>query len=331
MPPLLEIENLHTYFHTDSGVVKAVNDVSYQVGEGESVGIVGESGSGKSVSALSILGLVPYPGRIVEGRIMFEGVDLLSLSEREKQRIRGRRIGMIFQEPMTSLNPVLTIERQLTESLKTHMNMGRAAARRRAVELLDMVGIADPQQRVNEHPHRLSGGMRQRVMIAMALSCDPKLIIADEPTTAVDVTIQAQLLELMKNLTREMNVALIIISHNMGIVARYVDRVFIMYAGKIVEHGPVSQTFPTPQHPYTEGLLRSIPRLDQDRRGVLESIPGQPPDLARLPQGCAFRERCGYAVDRCMEEEPTLELVARNQWSACWEAPISLFPGGRQR
>ena len=229
--------------------------------------------------------------------------NLLALSDREMQRIRGNRIGMIFQEPMTSLNPVLTIERQLTESLETHLEMGRAAARRRAVELLEMVGIPDPHQRIKEHPHRLSGGMRQRVMIAMALSCNPNLIIADEPTTAVDVTIQAQLLELMKSLTRELNVALIIISHNMGIVARYVDRVFIMYSGKIVESGPVAETFRSPQHPYTLGLLRSIPRLDLPRRDVLESIPGQPPDLAFLPKGCAFRERCTYAVDRCAEED----------------------------
>ena len=324
MPPLLEVQNLHTYFYTDGGVVKAVNDVSYQVGEGQAVGIVGESGSGKSVSALSILGLVPYPGRIVEGRILFEGANLLALSDRDMQRIRGNRIGMIFQEPMTSLNPVLTIERQLTESLETHLEMSRGAARRRAVELLEMVGIPDPHQRIKEHPHRLSGGMRQRVMIAMALSCNPNLIIADEPTTAVDVTIQAQLLELMKSLTRELNVALIIISHNMGIVARYVDRVFIMYAGKIVESGPVAETFRSPQHPYTLGLLRSIPRLDLPRRDVLESIPGQPPDLAYLPKGCAFRERCTYAVDRCAEEVPPLVGVTRNQQSACWQAPISV-------
>ncbi len=323
MSPLLEVQNLHTYFYTSDGVVKAVNDVSYQVDNGETVGIVGESGSGKSVSALSILGLVPYPGRIVNGSILFQGDDLLTLSQREMQRIRGRRIGMIFQEPMTSLNPVLTIERQLTESLETHLGMSRAAARRRAVELLDMVGIADPHQRIKEHPHRLSGGMRQRVVIAMALSCNPKLIIADEPTTAVDVTIQAQLLELMKNLTREFNVALIIISHNMGIVARYVDRVFIMYAGKIVERGPVAQTFRSPQHPYTLGLLRSIPRLDLEQRDKLESIAGQPPDLARLPKGCAFMERCTYAVDRCGEEVPTLAKVGQDQWSACWKAPIS--------
>ncbi len=326
MPPLLEVQNLHTNFYTDAGVVKAVNDVSYQVGQGEAVGIVGESGSGKSVSALSILGLVPYPGRIIDGRILFEGADLLSLSDKEMQRIRGNRIGMIFQEPMTSLNPVLTIERQLTESLETHLGMSRAAARRRGVELLEMVGIADPQQRIKEHPHHLSGGMRQRVMIAMALSCNPNLIIADEPTTAVDVTIQAQLLELMKNLTRELNVALIIISHNMGIVARYVDRVFIMYAGKIVESGPVAQTFRSPQHPYTLGLLRSIPRLDLPKREALESIPGQPPDMAILPKGCAFRERCSYAFDRCAEETPKLEMATPDQWSACWKAPISGGP-----
>ncbi len=326
MPPLLEVQNLHTYFYTGAGVVKAVNDVSYHVGQGEAVGIVGESGSGKSVSALSILGLVPYPGRIVQGRVLFEGANLLDLGDREMQRIRGNRIGMIFQEPMTSLNPVLTIERQLTESLETHLDMSRRAARRRAVELLEMVGIPDPHQRIKEHPHRLSGGMRQRVMIAMALSCNPNLIIADEPTTAVDVTIQAQLLELMKNLTRELNVALIIISHNMGIVARYVDRVFIMYAGKIVESGPVADTFRSPQHPYTLGLLRSIPRLDLPRREVLESIPGQPPDLSMLPEGCAFRDRCTYAIDRCADEVPPLTDVTPNQQSACWKSPISPTP-----
>ena len=326
MPSLLQVQNLHTYFYTGAGVVKAVNDVSYHVGQGEAVGIVGESGSGKSVSALSILGLVPYPGRIVEGRVLFEGANLLALGDREMQRIRGNRIGMIFQEPMTSLNPVLTIERQLTESLETHLDMSRRVARRRAVELLEMVGIPDPQQRIKEHPHRLSGGMRQRVMIAMALSCNPNLIIADEPTTAVDVTIQAQLLELMKNLTRELNVALIIISHNMGIVARYVDRVFIMYAGKIVESGPVAETFRAPQHPYTLGLLRSIPRLDLPRQEVLESIPGQPPDLSMLPEGCAFRDRCTYAIDRCADEVPPLTNVTPNQQSACWKAPISPTP-----
>ena len=328
MPPLLEVQNLNTYFYTGTGVVKAVNNVSYQVEVGETIGLVGESGSGKSVSALSILRLVPYPGQIVSGRIMFQGINLLSLSDREMQRVRGRRIGMVFQEPMTSLNPVLTIERQLTEALETHLGLRGDGARQRAIDLLDRVGIPDPKQRIKEHPHKLSGGMRQRVMIAMALSCGPDLIIADEPTTAVDVTIQAQLLELMKNLTREFNVALIIISHNMGIVARYVDKVAIMYAGKIVEQGSVMQIFKSPQHPYTIGLQRSIPRLDLERKDKLEPIPGQPPDLARLPPGCSFRERCTYAVDRCASQEPQFIEVDKDHWSACWEAPISAYLDG---
>jgi len=326
MTPLLEVQNLSTYFYTDEGVVKAVNDVSYSLEPGETIGIVGESGSGKSVSALSILRLVPYPGRIVSGRVIFQGTDLMSLSSREIQRIRGRRIGIVFQEPMTSLNPVLTIGRQITEAIETHLGLNRDAARQRAVELLDRVGIPEPQQRIKDHPHTLSGGMRQRVMIAMALSCEPDLIIADEPTTAVDVTIQAQLLELMKELTREFNVALIIITHNMGIVARYVDRVAIMYAGKIVEQGSVMDIFKGPQHPYTIGLQESIPRLDMERREKLATIPGQPPDLAHLPLGCAFRERCRYAVDRCSNEVPPLMAVSQGHWSACWEAPILISP-----
>ena len=326
MAPLLEVQNLSTYFYTDEGVVKAVNDVSYSLEPGETMGIVGESGSGKSVSALSILRLVPYPGRIVSGRVIFQGTDLMSLSSREIQRIRGRRIGIVFQEPMTSLNPVLTIGRQITEAIETHLGLNRDAARQRAVELLDRVGIPEPQQRIKDYPHTLSGGMRQRVMIAMALSCEPDLIIADEPTTAVDVTIQAQLLELMKELTRESNVALIIITHNMGIVARYVDRVAIMYAGKIVEQGSVMDIFKGPQHPYTIGLQESIPRLDMERREKLATIPGQPPDLAHLPLGCAFRERCRYAVDRCSNEVPPLMAVGQGHWSACWEAPILISP-----
>lgn len=326
MAPLLEVQNLSTYFYTDEGVVKAVNDVSYSLEPGETMGIVGESGSGKSVSALSILRLVPYPGRIVSGRVIFQGTDLMSLSSREIQRIRGRRIGIVFQEPMTSLNPVLTIGRQITEAIETHLGLNRDAARQRAVELLDRVGIPEPQQRIKDYPHTLSGGMRQRVMIAMALSCEPELIIADEPTTAVDVTIQAQLLELMKELTRESNVALIIITHNMGIVARYVDRVAIMYAGKIVEQSSVMDIFKGPQHPYTIGLQESIPRLDMERREKLATIPGQPPDLAHLPLGCAFRERCRYAVDRCSNEVPPLMAVGQGHWSACWEAPILISP-----
>ncbi len=329
MTPLLEIRDLSVHFPTEEGVVKAVNGLSHAIHAGETIGIVGESGSGKSVTALAILGLVPYPGRVVSGSVLFQGADLLTLNDREMRRVRGRRIGMIFQEPMTSLNPVLTIERQLTETLQAHLGMRRDQARARAVDLLDRVGIPDPKSRVKDHPYRLSGGMRQRVMIAMALSCGPDLIIADEPTTAVDVTIQAQLLDLMKDLTREFNATLIIISHDMGIVARYVDRVAIMYAGKIVERASVTGVFKTPQHPYTIGLQQSIPRLDEERKEKLQPIPGQPPNLARLPHGCAFNDRCRYAVERCLNEVPPLIEVVPDHWSACWEAPMQAGPAGR--
>ena len=320
MAPLLEVKNLSTYFYTNDGVVKAVNDISYSLELGETLGLVGESGCGKSVSALSLLRLVSHPGKIVDGQIIFQGQDLLTLSNNEMRKVRGRRIAMVFQEPMTSLNPVLTVERQLTEAVELHMGLGRGDARKRSIELLDKVGIPEPQQRIKDFPHTFSGGMRQRVMIAMALSCEPDLIIADEPTTAVDVTIQAQLLELMKDLTRENKVALLIISHNLGVVARYVDKVAIMYAGKIVEQSSVVNIFKESRHPYTLGLLNSIPRLDQPRRERLQPIQGQPPDLARLPVGCAFRERCLYAVERCAQEVPPLLDVGQGHWSACWEA-----------
>jgi len=317
---LLEVKSLSTYFDSSDGVVKAVNDISYTLGSGETLGLVGESGCGKSVSALSLLRLVSYPGRIVDGEVIFQGRDLLSLSDNEMRGIRGRRIAMVFQEPMTSLNPVLTIERQLTEAIELHLGFGRKEARKYSVELLDRVGIPEPQERIKDFPHTFSGGMRQRVMIAMALSCDPDLIIADEPTTAVDVTIQAQLLELMKELTREKGVALLIISHNLGVVARYVDRVAIMYAGKIVEQGSVGNIFMNSLHPYTLGLLNSIPRLDHPRKAKLEPILGQPPNLARLPMGCAFRDRCLYALERCGQEIPSLLEVGPGHESACWEA-----------
>ena len=320
MAPLLEVQDLITHFFTDEGEVKAVNGVSYSLEPGDTLGLVGESGCGKSISALSVLRLVPEPGRILNGRILFQGQDLRILSEGDMRRIRGRHIAMVFQEPMTSLNPVLTIERQLTEAMEAHMDLSRSEARVRAVELLDRVGIPEPHRRIKDHPHTFSGGMRQRVMIAMALSCRPSLLIADEPTTAVDVTIQAQLLELMKDLTREANAALLIISHNLGVVARYVDKVVIMYAGKIVEQGSVVDIFRDARHPYTLGLLRSIPRLDQPRREKLEPIWGQPPNLAHLPPGCAFRERCTYAVERCASQVPPLMEVSQGHWSACWEA-----------
>ena len=320
MAKLLEIEDLEVRFGTSEGVVRAVNGISYDVAEGETVAIVGESGSGKSVSALSILRLIPTPpGEIAGGTIRFMGQDLLQVDDQTMRDIRGRDIGMVFQEPMTSLNPVLTIGRQLTEPLDEHLQMAPAEARARAIELLNLVGISEPERRLRQYPHHLSGGMRQRVMIAMALACDPKLIIADEPTTALDVTIQAQILELMKSLTRRLGVALVIITHNLGVVARYADRVNVMYAGRLVEQGSADDIYHKPRHPYTRGLLRSVPRLDLPRRARLEPIIGQPPDMARLAQGCAFRPRCGFQVERCGMELPSLVPVGSEHASACWE------------
>jgi oligopeptide/dipeptide ABC transporter ATP-binding protein len=319
---LLEIEGLQTYFFSPAGVVKAVDGISYDVDPGETVAIVGESGCGKSVGALSILRLIADPpGRIVGGSIRFRNRDLLKLSEEEIRQIRGQDIAMVFQEPMTSLNPVLTIERQLTETLEQHLNMTHEQAVARAIELLKLVGISDPQRRLKQYPHQFSGGMRQRVMIAIALCCEPKLIIADEPTTALDVTIQAQILELMKDLRRRLGVALVIITHNLGIVARYADRINVMYAGKIIESGTAHDIYHHPRHPYTLALLRSVPRMDRPRRARLDPVQGQPPDLARLGVGCSFRPRCSFAIARCASETPPLERVDANEHlAACWEA-----------
>jgi oligopeptide/dipeptide ABC transporter ATP-binding protein len=319
---LLEVIDLQTHFATRGGVVRAVDGVSWDVAEGETVALVGESGCGKSVSALSIMQLVSAPaGRIVGGRILFRGRDLLTLDEEAMRRVRGREIAMIFQEPMTSLNPVLTIGRQLTEGLEIHLGLSAAAARRRAVELLAMVGIPDPARRLSQYPHQFSGGMRQRMMIAMALACEPPLILADEPTTALDVTIQAQILELMRDLARRLGVAMLIITHNLGVVARYADRVNVMYAGKIIERGTAREIYANPRHPYTLGLLRSVPRLDEPRRARLDPIEGQPPDLTRLPPGCAFVPRCAFRVERCVREVPPLRPIgAPGHVSACWEA-----------
>jgi oligopeptide/dipeptide ABC transporter ATP-binding protein len=311
---------LHTEFRTGAGLVRAVDGVSYSVDPGETVAIVGESGSGKSVGALSILRLIPDPpGRVTAGEIRFAGRDLMQLSEAEMREIRGGEIGMVFQEPMTSLNPVLTIGRQITETLEQHRGLDRAAAHRRALELLGLVGIADPARRLQQYPHQLSGGMRQRVMIAIALACEPKLIIADEPTTALDVTIQAQILELMKELTRRLGVALIIITHNLGVVARYANRVNVMYAGRIVESGTAAAVYHDPRHPYTMALLRSVPRLDRPRQARLDPVEGQPPDLTRLDGGCAFRARCRFAIDECAASQPALETAGeRGHLSACF-------------
>lgn len=317
---LLEIKDLQTQFFTSAGTVKAVDGVSYTVEEGETVAVVGESGSGKSVTAMSIMRLIPWPpGKIVGGSIMFDGKDLLSLSEDEMRNIRGRDIGMIFQEPMTSLNPVLTIGMQLTEPMIAHLDMSEEDAMAKAVKLLGMVGISEPERRLAQYPHHLSGGMRQRVVIAMALACDPKLIIADEPTTALDVTIQAQILELMKNLTRELGVAMIIITHNLGVVARYADRVNVMYAGRIIESGVASDIYHRPRHPYTLALLKSVPRMDRQRTEKLDPVDGQPPDLTKLDEGCSFRPRCRFAEDHCAKSFPVLEEVSDGHTSACFE------------
>ncbi|MCE2465124.1 MAG: ABC transporter ATP-binding protein [Dehalococcoidia bacterium] len=319
MATLLEVRDLKTHFFTFGGVVKAVDGVSYDLEEGETLGLVGESGCGKSVSALSIMRLIPDPpGKIVEGEIIFNGEDLLKMNSTQMRRIRGHQISMVFQEPMTSLNPVLSVERQLTETLQLHLGMSRSDAGKEAVRRLDQVGIPDPERRVKQFPHQFSGGMRQRVMIAMALSCNPRLIIADEPTTALDVTIQAQILELMKGLSREYGVALIVITHNLGVVARYADRVNIMYAGKIIERGNAQDIYRDPRHPYTLGLLNSVPRLDLPRTEKLDPIEGQPPDLVNIPMGCSFRERCRYAIDQCAEETPPLEHITDGHSSACY-------------
>ncbi|HXF68389.1 MAG TPA: ABC transporter ATP-binding protein [Thermoflexus sp.] len=319
MPPLLDVRNLEVRFFTRDGVVHAVNGVSFQLNEGETLGIVGESGCGKSVTMLSILRLIPQPpGRITKGEVLFQGVDLLKLDEADIRRIRGSKIAMVFQDPMTSLNPVLTIGRQITEVLETHLNMSPREARQRAIELLQMVGIPNAAERLNDYPHQFSGGMRQRVMIAMALACHPQILIADEPTTALDVTIQAQIIDLVKRLRDELGMAIIWITHDLGVVAGLAYRVAVMYAGYIVEEAPVLELYHNPAHPYTMGLLGSLPRLDRRERRRLVSIDGMPPDLLELPRGCPFAPRCPYAFDRCWEENPQLEEIAPGHRIACW-------------
>ena len=323
---LLSVENLHTQFRTEGGLVQAVDDVSFAIQAGETFALVGESGCGKSVTALSIMGLIPNPpGEITSGSIEFGGVDLLKLSSSEMRSIRGSKIGMIFQEPMSSLNPVLTIESQLAEPLKIHTGLSASAANDRAQELIDMVGIPDSKTRLKQYPHELSGGQRQRIMIAMAMACAPRLLIADEATTALDVTIQAQILDLMQEVTEKSGAALLIITHNLGIVARYADRVAVMYAGKLREVGDASDIYAASQHPYTVGLLRSVPRLDSEKGTPLSPIGGEIPDLTNLPGGCAFNPRCQWAVDRCSVEEPELIEISQGKQVACFEhASVSL-------
>ena len=319
MAKLLEVKDLATHFFTPDGVVKAVDGISYHIDEGEVLGMVGESGCGKSVSALSIMRLVASPpGKTVAGEVLFEGENLLNVDDREMRRIRGNRMSMVFQEPMTSLNPVLTIGRQITETLELHQQMTKGQARERAAELVRLVGIPDAARRLKDYPHQFSGGMRQRVMIAMALSCNPRLIIADEPTTALDVTIQAQILELMQSLSDQFGTAMLIITHNLGVVARYASRVVVMYAGKIIETGSAREIYHNPRHPYTLGLLNSVPRLDEARKVKLDPIEGMPPDLIELPVGCSFAPRCGFVYERCTQETPYLMQITDAHESACW-------------
>ena len=315
---LLEIKNLAVEFHTDDGIVKAVNGVSYDVPAGHAIGIVGESGSGKSVSQLAVMRLIARPaGRISQGQVLFEGTDLLDLNDTEMRHIRGNRIAMIFQDPMNSLNPVYTIGRQIGESLKLHKGMTDNEASARAVELLDLVGIPSPEDRINDYPHQLSGGMQQRAMIAMAISCDPELLIADEPSTALDVTIQAQVIELLGELRSKLNMAVILITHDLALVAGFCDEVAVMYAGYIVERGSARDIFYNPSHPYTLGLLQSVPSLTTSHEDRLEAIPGAPPDMVALPAGCPYAARCSFARDECNVSVPELHQINEGHTIRC--------------
>ncbi len=317
--PLLEVKNLATRFKITGAYVHAVNGISYTLNEGDSLGVVGESGCGKSVGVMSVMRLIPMPpGEIYQGEVIYSGRDLLKLSLDEMRQIRGKEIAMIFQDPMTSLNPVMTIGRQITEMLELHMAMDKKQARARAAELLTMVGVARAADRLDDYPHQFSGGMRQRVMIAMALSCAPQLLIADEPTTALDVTIQAQIVDLVKKLRDELGMAIIWITHDLGVVARLVKNVIVMYAGYIIEQSGVEDLYSNPSHPYTLGLLGSLPRVDEVERTRLVSIEGAPPDLVDVPQGCPFAPRCTYVIDRCREENPPLMPVGPAHQAACW-------------
>jgi oligopeptide/dipeptide ABC transporter ATP-binding protein len=316
--PVLEVKDLTTRFDTQDGMVHAVSDVTFTLNKGEFLGVVGESGSGKSVTVMSLLRLIPMPpGEIVSGEAMFEDEDLLQLSMKDLRDIRGGRIGFVFQDPMTSLNPVLRVGFQITEALTIHRGTDPEAAEERAIELLDMVGIPDPEVRVKSYPHELSGGMRQRVMIAIALACNPKVLIADEPTTALDVTIQAQIIEIIKELRDRLGTAVIWITHDLGVVASLADRVVVMYGGQIVEEAPVSQVYGTPKHPYTMALLKSVPRLDQ-KGANLAAIKGQPPSLSSPPSSCEFAPRCEFAYSRCLEENPMLKPITESHRVACW-------------
>ncbi|MDC3412281.1 ABC transporter ATP-binding protein [Aquibacillus sp. 3ASR75-11] len=315
--PILQVKQLHTHFFSKSGVVKAVDGVNFDIKPGETLGIVGESGSGKSITAMSIMRLIPSPpGKIVNGEVLFKGEDLLKKSEKQMRKIRGKEISMIFQDPMTSLNPVLTVEKQMIETILTHENMNKSQARERAVELMDLVGIPESRNRLKNYPHEFSGGMRQRVMIAMALACNPEVLIADEPTTALDVTIQAQILELLNKLQKELGMAIVMITHDLGVVAEVCDRVMVMYAGKPVEFTEANSLFANPKHPYTWGLMNSIPKITS-KKEKLEAIEGAPPDLRALPQGCSFAPRCKHAMEQCLTIDPSITKVEESHHVRC--------------
>jgi peptide/nickel transport system ATP-binding protein/oligopeptide transport system ATP-binding protein len=325
--PLLEVRDLKTHFNTDRGLFRAVDGISFTVDRGQTVGLVGESGCGKSVTSLSIMGLVPSPPGIVSGEaVLFEGRDILRLPTDERRQLRGGKLSMIFQEPMTSLNPVHTVGRQIVEAILAHEALSSRAARDRAIEMLDLVRIPSPASRFDDFPHRMSGGMRQRVMIAMALACQPALVIADEPTTALDVTIQAQILDLLQDLQDRLGMAVLIITHDLGVIAEVADKVLVMYAGKIVESASASDLFTDPQHPYTIGLLGSIPRLDASR-DRLATIDGSVPSPDKQPRGCRFSPRCPFADRRCRDEEPPLYDIASDHRVACWHAPVETYDG----
>ena len=316
--PLLHIDDLHVHFNTSDGVVQAINGASLTLNPGEIVGLVGESGSGKSVTAMSVLGLVPKPpATYPKGKILWKGIDLLTTADRDLREIRGGEISMIFQDPMTSLNPVYTIGHQISEMIRVHERVSAKVAKDRSIEMLDLVGVPNPGQRVDDYPHQFSGGMRQRAMIAMALSCNPELLIADEPTTALDVTIQAQILEILEKSARELNVAVLLITHDLGVVAGICDRVAVMYGGRIVEEAPVDDLFESPLMPYTWGLMKSIPQMDELTTKRLYTIPGSPPVMSRPPKGCAFAERCEFVLEKCKNEVPEFEQFSDSRFVRC--------------
>lgn len=316
---LLQVKDLRTHFYTEAGIVKAVDGVNLEINKGETLGVVGESGSGKSITAMSIMRLIPVPpGKIVSGEVIFSGKDLIKATESEMMKIRGNEIAMIFQDPMTSLNPVLTVGEQIMEAIILHQKTGRSEAKKKAIEMLKKVGIPEAESRVKNYPHQFSGGMRQRVMIAMALSCNPKLLIADEPTTALDVTIQAQILDLMNNLKKDFGTAIMMITHDLGVVAELCQKVLVMYAGNTVEYTNAEALFAAPKHPYTWGLLGSLPKLDESRKQRLEPIEGQPPDLRRLPQGCNFAPRCKHKKPICEQQKPSLQEIEPGHFVSCF-------------